>query len=56
VSPPFKLDHQKYLPDANIVKDSQINPKLVKKRPENQLRLPRLSQEQEIIYFKNFQD
>ena len=39
---PLKLDRVKYQLDQQTVKDSFINPVLVKKRPENSLNLPRV--------------
>ena len=41
---PLKVDRVKYQLDEQIVKDSYIHPSLVKKRPENSLNLPQVSE------------
>ena len=44
----LKVDRGKFMPDAMIVMDAQINPKLVKKRPENSLNLPKIHSQKHV--------
>lgn len=48
----LKLDHTKFMLDENVVKDSYIHPSLVKKRPENSLKLPNVIKDDDNLVFK----
>lgn len=54
---PLKVQKEKFMLDEQVVKDSVINPRLVKKRPENSLILPRVSSQRIVpITIKEYQD
>ena len=44
----LKLDRGRFMPDSMIVKDAYIHPKLVKKRPENSLNLPKVHSQKHV--------